>query len=398
MKASVNANGPSRRLTVAAETRVALIVGAGIGGLAAGIALQRAGWRIQIHERADTARELGFALSLAPNAMAALQELGLDHVIHARGMRPTRFEIRRPDGGVLRRLDAQLGGQSFVALRSVLHGALLSAVDPQALRLSSEAARFTLDETGVTLYFADGRSERGDVLVGADGVRSVIRRCLHPDEPPPAKSRFAALRGVAQGVSDPLGALAAILYLGDGIEAAAARADSDTIYWYMSLLGDALPARVRDPAALAEHCVQRFEPTFKTLVSSTRSDSLRFDELFQHAPLSNWGRGRITLLGDAAHPLLPHTGQGAAQALEDAVALGLAVSRTTDVEQGLRDYERVRSRRTRRFITMGPRIARMTTTTSPLVQTLRTTLVRWIPEILLAAASSAGPDPHRDLR
>jgi 2-polyprenyl-6-methoxyphenol hydroxylase-like FAD-dependent oxidoreductase len=380
-----------------ANSRTALIVGAGIGGLAAGLALRRGGWSVRIHERAASARALGFALALAPNAMAALRELGLEDSIAAAGVAPTLVEVRRPDGRVLRRLNAAVGGSSTVALRSVLHGALLDAVGSDALVLGSEAVSFTADSGGVNLQLRDGRTERGDVLVGADGVDSVIRRLLHRDERPPQPSGFCAVRGVASGVGDRLGPLAAVGYLGDGIEAAAARAGHDAVYWYLSLLVDRLPHDTRAAAAVAGRQMPLFESSFRTIVASTEPGAMRFDELLQRPALLRWGDGRVTLLGDAAHPLLPHTGQGAAQALEDAVALGLALSRPLDVASALRLYERVRSRRTRRFVSIGPRIARITTTTNPLIKLFRTVMIRFIPERVLSATASSR-DPHLELR
>ena len=107
------------------------------------------------------------------------------------------------------------------------------------------------------------------------------------------------------------------------------------------------------------------------ICAATKSEDRRLDALFDRDPLPVWGTGPVTLLGDAAHPMLPHTGQGAAQALEDAVALVLALG-PADVESALRRYERVRSRRTRCVVMLGPRIARITTTRSPLVKLLRT--------------------------
>ena len=135
--------------------------------------------------------------------------------------------------------------------------------------------------------------------------------------------------------------------------------------------------------AALERMSDGFDPRFRDITQRTEDSDLRLDELFRRAPLRRWGAGRITLLGDAAHPVLPHTGQGAAQALEDAVALGAALKDAGDVEHALRTYERVRSRRTRRLIAMGPRIAAMTTTRSRFRKALRTVLIRLVPEPLL---------------
>jgi 2-polyprenyl-6-methoxyphenol hydroxylase-like FAD-dependent oxidoreductase len=249
--------------------------------------------------------------------------------------------------------------------------------------LGSEAVSFSQDAGGVTLRLVDGSTDTGGVLIGADGVRSAIRRQLHDREPPPRRSGFCALRGVAYGVGGHLDSLAAVAYLDDGIEAAAARASRDAVYWYLSLLSRDVPADTRTPAAIVDRLIAGFEPPLRSIVSATMPDDMRFDELFERDPLPSWGGGRVTLLGDAAHPVLPHTGQGAAQALEDAVALGLALSGDAGIEPALRRYEQVRMRRTRKFIRLGPRIARVTTTRSALIQMARTAAIRIAPVCLL---------------
>lgn len=385
------------------DSRTALIVGAGIGGLAAGLALQRAGWEIRIHERAAHPRELGFGLVLAPNALAALRELGVAQAVERDGVATTGVEIRRLNGRVIRRFNAQVGGSTIVALRPALHGALLHAVGDDALRLGSEAVSFSADATGVTLRLSDGKTDQAQVLIGADGVNSVIRHQLHPQAPPLRPSGFCAVRGVAYGISHYLGNLAAVGYLDDGLEAATVRASDEAVYWYFSLLSDDLADDLADdsrtPIAVIERRLADSEPCLQAIVSATQPADMRFDELWQGAPLQNWGTGRVTLLGDAAHPLLPHTGQGAAQALEDAVALGLALSGAGGVEQALRKYEAIRAKRTSAFVRLGPRIARVTTTRNALIKTMRTAAIRLLPEPLLALSSlNRQRDPHRALR
>lgn len=166
----------------------ALIVGAGIGGLAAGVALRRAGWNVRVYERAAQPRELGFGLLLAPNALAALEELGVGDEVKRAGAVNGWMEIRRMNGDLIRRLNAPLGGPSIVALRSTLHGALLASVGADALRLGREVVAFSASGEGVTIRCSDATEDTGALLVGADGVVSVVRRLLHPDESPPRRS------------------------------------------------------------------------------------------------------------------------------------------------------------------------------------------------------------------
>jgi 2-polyprenyl-6-methoxyphenol hydroxylase-like FAD-dependent oxidoreductase len=362
------------------ESRTALIAGAGIGGLAAGVALRHAGWTVRIHERTASPRELGFGLLLAPNALSALRELGVAEAVTARAAAASGVEIRRLNGRLIRRFTVPSSLPTVVALRSELHGALLAAIGDAALKLSSEAVSFSQDAGAVTVWLADGTTDTADILIGADGVASAIRRHLHPDEPPPRPSGFFAVRGVAYGVGRHLGNLAAVGYLDDGIEAATARASGDAVYWYLSLLPADVSTGARTAVTVLDRLVSRFEPPLEAIVSATKPDDMRFDELFERDPLRSWSAGRVTLLGDAAHPLLPHTGQGAAQALEDAVALGLALSGDIDVERALRRYEQARMRRTRTLVRLGPRIARVTTTRNRLIQIARTAAIRLIPE------------------
>ncbi|HZM62659.1 MAG TPA: FAD-dependent monooxygenase, partial [Vicinamibacterales bacterium] len=267
--------------------RTALIVGAGIGGLAAGIALRQIGWQVRIFERTSSPRELGFGLALAPNAIAALRELGIADTVVARGFEPTRGQIRRMDGTVLKRAEFPprdaLGGPMVMALRQALHGALLDAVDAETIALGREATGFTLLSGRATLHGASGDLAEGDLLVGADGVGSNVRRVLHPAEAPPRSSGLISVRGAVHGVLHHLGDLSGIYYLGPGVESAIVRASDTGIYWFLSLARALVPPGLRDPAAIVAHVSPRFDATFRSITSAT--DDLRYDELVDRDPI-----------------------------------------------------------------------------------------------------------------
>ncbi len=355
-------------------------MGAGIGGLSAAISLRQAGWQVRVFERATSARELGFGLALAPNAVLALRSLGVADAVLSRGFPPTRGDLRRIDGTVLKRVHlppGALGGPFTVALRPALHGALLDAVGSAALELGRDATSFNVAGSRVTLSFDRGPDAEGDLLVGADGIGSAIRRALHPSEGPPRPCGIVAVRGAVHGAITHLDGLSAVYYLGPGLESVLVRASETGIYWFLSMAAEIVPAGMTDAAAIVAQMAPRFDDTFRAITSAT--NDLRFDTLVDRDPLPFWGRGVVTLLGDAAHPVLPHTGQGAAQALVDAVELGRALSGEGPVDAALRRYEEDRRRKTAALLTRGRRVARAMRMTNPVGCALRELVIRIMP-------------------
>jgi 2-polyprenyl-6-methoxyphenol hydroxylase-like FAD-dependent oxidoreductase len=383
---------------------LALIAGAGIGGLGAGLALRRAGWDVRIFERAPAPRAVGFGLALAPNAIAALHELGVADAVAAHAWAPSSAEIRGVDGRVLRRFIARppVRGNGRVEplryamiLRAALHAVLLDALGPSAVEGNRTAARFTQDSARVRIEFEDGPPAEGDILIGADGLGSIVRSRLHPQEPPPFPSGYFAVRGASPSV-DRLNGIHALIYLGPGVESGVLQASPDAVYWYLSLLASDIPAGTVKAEDVVRRFLPAFDAQFQAIVGATPPESARLDNLLSRQPLPRWGDGRVTLLGDAAHPMLPHTGQGAAQALEDAVALGRAFARATgDHVRALRTYEEARRGRTRRLVRMGPRLARMTTTRSLAITALRTAAIRIVPEGVMARLFTQPGAPPR---
>ena len=368
--------------------RTALIVGAGIGGLSAGIALRTAGWHVRIFERAHSPRELGFGLAVAPGAVRALADLGVAGTVLARSFAPSHAlgEMRRMDGTVIKRANlpvtAAMGGRMAIALRPALHGALLEALGADAVAVDHEALSFVQQGDRVTLRFRNGEQAEGDLLVGADGMWSVVRSAMHPNEGPPRASGIVAVRGAVHGVLHHLGDLAAVYYVDTGVESVIVRASETGIYWFLSLARELVPAGMTDPAAVLAHMAPRFDTTFRTITSAT--EDLRFDELFDRDPIPFWSHGVVTLLGDAAHPLLPHTGQGAAQAIIDGVTLGRVLAGDADVAPALGAYETERRKTTGTLLRQGRRTARIMRLTNPVACAVREAVIRAIPMDVIA--------------
>jgi 2-polyprenyl-6-methoxyphenol hydroxylase-like FAD-dependent oxidoreductase len=287
----------------------------------------------------------------------------------------------------------------IVALRPALHGTLLDAVGRETLVLGAEASSFSVSDRRVSLRLANGDVADGDLLVGADGVGSAIRRTLHRSEPPARESGLRALRGVVSGTSRHLGAAGGVLYLGRGLEAAIVKAGHDIVYFYVSLRSDDVAHIGNDPQSMLRYCLERLDDRFRALAGTVRHEDMRVDDLLDRDPLPDWGVGPVTLLGDAAHPLLPHTGQGAAQALEDAVALGRVLRTANDVPAALRRYEQVRAKRTTVLLRQGRRFARTMRSNNAVLCWGRDMAVRLVPRWMIVASFVMGQkvDPYEGL-
>lgn len=362
--------------------RHALVVGAGVGGLAAAIALEQAGLRVTVLERTSEVSDLGFALVLAPNAMRALSCLGVADRIRGRANVATSVELRSEGGRILRRIDLaairhETGEDTLCALRPVVHGALLAALTSTTLRTGAEVQGFESSADQVRVELVSGEQLEGDFLIGADGIHSRIRGQLHGDGL--RDSHLVGIRGVCRSLSWNGGGGAQ--YLGRGLEAGVARAGEGAVYWFVAGRPDAAQ-ELLPPKAAALLAIQAFDPEFVRLVEQTVEEDVRRDVLEDRAPLAAWGKGRVSLLGDAAHPMLPHAGQGAAQALEDGVVLGRCMARESDILAALQRYEQLRSKRTERVVVLSRRNARMVSLQHPWLCALRNWFVAHGPSSL----------------
>ncbi len=347
----------------------ALIIGAGVGGLTAATALRGAGIDALVLEQAHDLRELGTGLGIGVwrNAMLGLQSLGLAEEVAAIGIPVEREEFWSSRGevladwsiGDLERKLGKLPAPSIGALRADLYPVLAAALDRGAFRLDASCVGVEQDGSGVTARLADGREERGDILIGADGAQSTIRGLVSGDVDA-RYAGYAAWQGVVTFEHEdvPVGGLRHVW--GWGRRFSFFPVAPGRLYWftYANDLAGNTPPDGGWKAWLRERFRGWPRPT-EEIVAATDAEVIRRIEVMDRALPPRWGVGRVTLLGDAAHPMQPNLGQGACQAIEDAVVLGQCLTNSHDPVAALRQYEAQRRRRTVRYYRLARRIGKL---------------------------------------
>lgn len=362
----------------------ALIIGGGIGGLAAAIALRRLGIEAVVYERAPELGEVGAGLSLWANAMQALHQLGLAEAVAAAGAPVAHSQLRTWDGRVLSEFTlggpaAAPGTTSVCIHRAHLQEVLLRALDPSVVRLGFHCLGFQQDTAGVVARFANGEEARADFLVGADGIHSMVRAQLHPDQ----KLRYAgylAWRGIAPLEHPSLAEGRTFVNWGRGRTFGALAIGPGRVYWFgtsNSAAGSPEPPVARQQEVLA--CFSGWQEPVAALVQATPGAEILRNDVYDLKPLNHWGEGRVTLLGDAAHAATPNLGQGACQSLEDAVALAQAFKANNEVAAALRKYEAFRRGRTAFIIRLSRWQGTLEQWENPLACRLRNAAVKLVP-------------------
>jgi FAD-dependent urate hydroxylase len=328
----------------------ALIIGAGIGGLAAAIALRQVGVEPVVFERSGKMREIGAGITLWANAVKALKRLGVYDAVRAAGVAEIGGEIRSWRGEKIFKiptdqLRVRFGEANLAVHRADLQGALLAALPEGTVRLGAECVGFVQDGAGVFVRFADGREERGDTLIGADGINSSVRAQLF-DRREPRYAGYSGWRGIAAAPGLIPGDVGLNLW-GRGSEFGLVGIGRGSFYWFLTK--NVPEGATESSAGRKEEVLDLLRGWYeaaRVAVRATEESKILRNDIYDREPLERWGEGKATLLGDAAHPMTPNLGQGACQAIEDAVVLGRCLKDGGDVASSLRLYESHRVRRT----------------------------------------------------
>lgn len=328
------------------------IIGGGIGGMAAGFTLSQAGFALALYEQASQFGEVGAGIQLGPATTRLLIELGLERPLREVVAEPTALEFRRwQSGDLLTRIPLNRGeaGQQeapyWTIHRADLHTILREHLPSHMLHLNKRCIRINQEKGGVTLTFADSSTEHVDLVVGADGIHSLVRQSVSQDQP--RFSHTCAYRGLIPREHLPDWDFQRfpkiIVWLGPGRELVCYPVSSGRLLNIVCVIpeDDWRVESWNEPGAVSE-LAKAFAGGDENVehIVNALSQTRRW-ALYDREPLERWHHGHITLLGDAAHPMLPHKAQGAAQAIEDAVVLAqvLQGAEPSEIEQRLSQYE-----------------------------------------------------------
>lgn len=343
--------------------RRVLIAGGGIGGIATALALQQRGIDSVVFERAPQLRDGGAGLHIWTNGMLALAELGVADQVAKIAPAQSVCHFATSTGRAIGTYPVgrfvERYGQPTVAIsRSDLHGILRDAVTAPIVT-GAEVTGYTEHSDGVSLHFADGTSEEGDLLVGADGVRSAVRGRLRGPQPPDYTG-YIAWRGHATMAPDefPPGTFRALF--GPGTRFTYYDIAPGVVHWMSVANGSAGGRDEGTPAQTLDMLRARhagWTAPVREILDATVPESILRGDVVDRKPDSVWGQGRVTLLGDAAHAVSFNIGQGACLAIEDALVLaGHLATPGAAVPQALRAYEAERQERTRPMQLLAHRI------------------------------------------
>lgn len=367
-----------------------IIVGAGIGGLTTAIALQQRGIAYEIYDGAPGNQPLGAGITLGVNAMRVYDRLGISDAIRAVATLPSYLNICTDKGAVLQSihnlsLEQQFGTGTYGIHRATLQQLLLDHVE-QPVQWGRRCVSVSATAHEALVHFEDGHTATGTVVIGADGIRSVVRQSYI------SKGRYRysgqtcwrAIVPIDLPAQEQVTASEVWSNRGDGLRAMYMQVGPQQVYFWMT---KRLPAGSSWAAEKAlvfiREQLKDFPDHMSSVLTALHPEQLIHSDLYDLAPIGQWYKGRVVLLGDAAHATTPNLGQGACQAIEDAWTLAHCMATAGGYEAAFAQYQRRRLARAHKVVNMSWQLARVTNWKGRLLTGLRNGLMKNMPERMM---------------
>jgi 2-polyprenyl-6-methoxyphenol hydroxylase-like FAD-dependent oxidoreductase len=361
------------------------IIGAGIGGLATAIALQKKGFDVSVYESAPTLKPVGAGLVLAANAIKAFGEIGISESVLAAGKALGSVCIKDADGNILtetnsEKLTAALGiVNTFAIHRADLHSALLDHLSAGTVQLNKTCVNFDSQGAKIVLQFEDRSSATADYVVAADGIHSVIRKKLLPSTAP-RYSGYTCWRAVTDGMPEAINRDETSETWGRGRRFGIVPLTQNRIYWFACVNAPASDPTMRQmKIAGLKHLFAHFHFPVNEIISHTRDNQLIWGDIVDIKPLKKFAFGNIVLMGDAAHATTPNMGQGACLAIEDAAILSGCLAKYPP-EEAFTQFEKKQVARTTTIVNRSWQIGKIAQLENPLLIRLRNFAMKRTPQ------------------
>jgi 2-polyprenyl-6-methoxyphenol hydroxylase-like FAD-dependent oxidoreductase len=362
-----------------------IIVGGGIGGLATAIALRQRGCEVAVFEQAQELREIGAGLSVWPNATRVLKRFGLLQEVLNRSEVLLRLQLRTWKGKLLSDIKtvADFETPSVCIHRADLLSILAEQMPNENIHLGEKFDHFEQHGGLVIATFSSGRRVAGHALIGADGLNSTVRD--HILGPSKAIYRgYWACRGVAHFPLPKQYSHTAIETWGPGQRFGIEPMGRGHVFWYAT--ANAPEGQLGDQPGWKDELRAKFSrwpSPIPEVIEATEREAILKHEIVDRRPVRHWGKGRVTLLGDAAHPTTPNLGQGACMAIEDALVLAQCVAQKGEMQARLRKYESLRFKRTKYITRESRRAGRIGQMENALAVALRSVWLKTLPNVLV---------------
>jgi 2-polyprenyl-6-methoxyphenol hydroxylase-like FAD-dependent oxidoreductase len=341
-----------------------IIIGGGIAGLACAHALNQVNISTRVYESTPTLKAVGAGLVLGTNAMQILDRLDLAKAVIQEGNELKSFEITNHQLKALQTVfqentKRRFGFYGTAIHRAKLHQVLVDRLKDGQLELGHQLAHLEQDSSNSIAHFANGQSQEADFFIGADGIHSKLREVAFPAVKMRAAQQYC-WRGITSLPSNFPDPHKAIESWGNQRRFGLIPIGDQKLYWFAVVTDHQwqIQEKQSDQEALI-HAFKDFHPLIHTVLQSTPASAILRNDIYDFAPIPNWYKENICLIGDAAHAMTPNMGQGACQAIEDAYFLAKAAEENTDIQQAFLNFQKIRKPRVDRIVNQSLQIGKM---------------------------------------